>query len=326
MKILVTGGAGYIGSHVVKALIEKGHDVIIYDNLSRGNKALINPSALFIEGDLLNLLLLEKVFSENKIDCVIHLANFADASESVRDPMKYYTNNIIGGLNLLNTMFKFNVKKMIFSSSCTVFGNVSSPINENFYINPISPYGKTKCIFENFLRAYDKSHGIKSIILRYFNATGASSDASIGEMHNPETHLIPTILQVALGKKEKIEIFGDNYPTPDGTCIRDYVHVEDVANAHLLAMKYLFKKNKSNHFNLGIGKGYSVKQVIEAAKEITSCNIKTEVTKRREGDIAISISDNKKIKAILKWEPKYKEIREIIKTAWLWHKKNEKTR
>jgi len=235
--------------------------------------------------------------------------------------MKYYVNNITGGLNLLKAMIASNVDKILFSSSCTVFGNASSgPINEGCPINPVNPYGQTKRIFEQVLKACEGAYGLKSVIFRYFNVAGASADSSIGEMHNPETHLIPISLYAALGKKE-IKIFGEDYPTPDGTCVRDYVHVEDVAKGHLLAMKHLLNTNNSDDFNLGTGKGYSVKQVIEAVKDVTSCDIKCKAVDRISGDPAVLICDNKKIKRVLHWKPEHPELRDIIKTAWDWHKK-----
>lgn len=318
MKILVTGGAGYIGSHVVRKLLQANHDVIIYDNLSRGHKESVPKEATFVKGDLADKNALEKLFLENRIDAVMHFAAFAYVGESVKEPEKYFKNNVEYGLNLLDACARHGVKKFIFSSSCAVYGTPEKlPITEDSRKHPESPYGETKMIFENHLTNYDKKHGLKFVALRYFNAAGADDSGQIGEHHDPEPHLIPLVLDVALGKRKSIAIFGKDYPTKDGTCIRDYVHVNDLADAHLLALEKL--GNESKFYNLGTGSGYSVKEIIEACKKITQCPIPVVHEARRPGDPAALYSDSSKIKKELGWKPKY-NLDKIIETAWKWHK------
>ncbi len=317
MKVLVTGGAGYIGSVTSKLLLEDNHEVVIFDNLSYGHKAAIPKSVTFIQGDLVNQSIITKVFKEHKIDCAIHLAAFIQAEESVQNPNLYFYNNVINGFNLLKAMVENNVFKIIFSSTAAVYGIPDQvPIPENANINPINPYGGTKRIFENLLEEYDKAYGLKYISLRYFNVAGAYG--RLGEDHRPETHLIPLIIKTALGNQKTFEIFGDDYDTRDGTCIRDYIHVYDLSIAHLLAMKYLDEKSKI--FNLGSENGATVKEVFTTACQITKKDIPTKVVGRRSGDTPILIASSQKIKQELGWKPKKTLLKTIIQDAWEWHK------
>ena len=321
MNILVTGGAGYIGSHTVKLLNEQNYDVIVFDNLSRGHIESLSEKVKFENVNLLDYEKTKQVIKNYNIDAVIHFAAFAYVGESVERPDLYYTNNIIGSLNLVNLLKENGIKKIVFSSTCSLYGNPKKiPISENKKENPINPYAKTKYMIENILKDFDHSFNIKFVSLRYFNAAGADFSGNIGESHNPETHLIPLVLQTALGRRDKIIIFGDDYKTPDGTCVRDYIHVNDLAEAHIKALVYLNENHLSNIINLGTGKGYSVKEIINIAKDITQLNIKSRISKRRPGDPAILIADNKKAKKILNWQPKY-DLYNIIKSAWNWHKK-----
>lgn len=319
-KVLVTGGAGYIGSHVVRVLLDKGYGVVILDNLCNGHEECIPEGVKFYKIDLRDKFGLESVFSENNFDVVMHFAGFIEVGESMVNPSIFYENNVSNSINLLNTMIKFGVKKIVYSSTAAIFGNPEKiPILEDDLKKPVNVYGRTKLIIENVLEDYDFAHGMKSICLRYFNAAGAGYD--IGEDHNPETHLIPLVLQVALGKREDIKIFGTDYETKDGTGIRDYLHVLDLAEAHILALENLFKTNKSEKYNLGNGRGYSVKEIIDAAKEITGKHILFVEVGRREGDPAVLIADFSKIKNELGWNPKY-DLKEIIGSSWEWHNKN----
>jgi len=319
MKVLVTGGAGFIGSHTTRKLVNSGHEVVVFDNLVYGHREFVPPKAVFIEGDLSDKELLEKVFSENKIDAVMHFAAYAFAGESVEKPEKYFTNNIVYGLNLLNVCAKNDVKKFIFSSSCSVYGTPDKlPVSEGEKKDPESPYGETKLIFEKFLKWYHKIHGLDFISLRYFNAAGADESLEIGEHHEPETHLIPLIFDVALGKRQNLRIYGTDYGTKDGTCVRDYIHVNDLADAHIVALENV--KGKSSAYNLGIGRGYSVREIIKVCEEITGKKIAVKESERREGDPDALYSDSSKVKRELGWSPKY-GIREIVETAWNWHKK-----
>lgn len=321
MKILVVGGAGYIGSIAVKNLIQLNNEVIIFDNLSTGNKRLINKGAKFFRGDLLNFNEINQVFKNESIDAVMHFAAFSQVGESVNNPQKYFINNIFGSLNLFKAMMENSVKKIIFSSSAAVFGEPKTvPITEEAEKNPTSPYGITKVMIENILNAYDKAYGLKSVCLRYFNAAGADSQGEFGEMHDPETHLIPLVLKTAKGEREAIKIFGTDYETGDGTCIRDYIHVEDLTNAHLLALDFLNKENKSEKFNLGSEKGYSVREIIEKCKETIGIDFRVEEVERRPGDPAKLIASSEKIKKKLGWKPT-KNLDNIIKDAWEWEKK-----
>ncbi|NFB56526.1 UDP-glucose 4-epimerase GalE [Clostridium botulinum] len=319
MSILVCGGAGYIGSHMVAYLIEKGYDVIILDNLSTGHKKAILGGKLYI-GDLKDKEFLNKVFDENNIESVIDFAAFSLVGESVSNPIKYFENNIVSAINLLDTMKTHNVKYIVSSSTAATYGEPKKiPILEDDSTIPTNPYGESKLAVEKILKWCDKAYGIKYTSLRYFNAAGAHINGKIGENHNPETHLIPIILDVALGKREKIIIFGEDYPTKDGTCIRDYIHVSDLASAHLLALERLKNGGDSDIYNLGNGKGFSVKEIIQTAKKVTGKEIKLEIGERRSGDPAILIASSKKAKEELNWDPKFSDISTIIKTAWNWH-------
>ncbi|MCX6152062.1 MAG: UDP-glucose 4-epimerase GalE [Ignavibacteriales bacterium] len=320
MKILVTGGAGYIGSHVVRMLLEKNHEVVIIDNLSRGHIESVPAGVEFEQVDLLDSNKLQSAISKHQVDAAIHFAAFAYVGESVENPGLYYANNVVGSINLINALHKNNVKKIVFSSTCSLYGNPERvPISEDESLKPINPYAKTKFMIEHVLSDFDTSFNLKYAALRYFNAAGASFSGEIGESHDPEPHLIPIVLQAALGKREKVFIYGDDYPTEDGTCIRDYIHVYDLADAHVKALEYLNENNKSIIVNLGTGNGYSVKEIIDEARKITGKEIKAVISERRPGDPAVLIADNKKAKEVLGWIPKY-GLKEIISSAWEWHK------
>lgn len=323
-SILVTGGAGYIGSHTVRKIKDAGYRPIVFDNLSNGCKEAVKTSD-FIKGDVRNTELLEKTIKKYKIIAVVHFAGFIEVGESVNNPEKYYENNIIGSLNLINACKNLGVNKFVFSSSAAVYGNpVRSPINENDLKVPTNPYGFTKLAIERILHDYDRAYGIKSVSLRYFNAAGAANLAEIGENHNPETHLIPRIIKYALGQVKDFKLFGDNYRTKDGTCVRDYVHVDDLADAHVLALKYLDKDNKSDVFNLGSERGFSVKEIIKAIERFIGKKIKYKIVERREGDPDKLLASNRKAKRVLGWRPKYSDLDNIIKTAYNWHKRQLK--
>ena len=335
MKILVTGGAGYIGSHTVVELLKAGYEVVVFDNLVYGHKEAV--SCPLIIGDLLNKEKIEQVFKENKFDGVIHFAAYALVGESMKDPAKYFENNLQGGLNLLEAMKAHGVNKIVFSSSCAIYGFPEKlPIVEEENLpagrqgkKPVSVYGESKLMFETILAWYDRLFGIKNVCLRYFNAAGASLDGSIGEDHTPEAHIIPIAMQVALarldsrlarqGQREKFTIFGNDYQTPDGTNVRDYIHVLDLATAHIKALEYLQEKNQSDYFNMGTGQGYSVKEIITMIKKVTGVDFPVEIGPRREGDPDAVYADNSKIKKVLGWEPKYSDLQTIIGTAWNWH-------
>jgi UDP-glucose 4-epimerase len=316
--VLVAGGAGYIGSHTVKHLLKNNYNVIVLDNLSYGHKEAVLTSN-FEQIDLNDKISLDKIFKSYKIDAVIHFAAFTYVGESVSQPQKYYHNNVVNTLNLLDTMIKNNVKTIVFSSTCATYGNPQyTPIDENHPQKPINPYGKTKFIIEQIMADYEVAYGLKYIALRYFNAAGCDSDCELGESHNPETHLIPLVLKAIKGEIEKINVFGTDYDTPDGTCIRDYIHVEDLADAHMLAVEKLFQDKKSYCINLGTGIGKSVKEIIDSAQKVTGKKVPLTYAERRIGDPAILYAANQKAKDILSWKPKYSDIDEIIKTAWNW--------
>ncbi len=318
-NILVVGGAGYIGSHQVKMLDKAGYNVIVYDNLSTGYRELITVNN-FIEGDLADKDKLREVFSAYTIDAVMHFAAFIEVAESVKDPSKYYHNNVVNVINLLDVMVEHNVRDFIFSSSAAVYGQPGKvPIKEGQGKEPVNPYGKTKLMVEEILADYDRAYGLKYTCFRYFNASGADESGEIGEKHEPETHLIPLVLKTALGERDKIYIFGTDYDTRDGSCIRDYIHVNDIARAHLYGLERLFKEGKSDIFNLGTGQGYSVKEIIHKAKEVTGIDFNVEETDRRAGDPAILIADSSKARNILGWKAEY-SLEGIISTAWQWHK------
>ncbi len=317
MKILVTGGAGYIGSHTVRILLEAGYEVVVLDNLFNGHRQAL-PDVPFYKIDLKDRKNISKVFKEHNIDAVIHFTGLFEAGESMKDPSRFYRNNVSSTINLLDTMVKNGVLKIVFSSTAAIFGQPKKlPINEEAKKEPVNVYGTTKLIIEGILRDYEEPYGLKPMCLRYFNACGAGF--GIGEDHNPETHLIPLILQVPLGQRKNIKIYGTDYPTKDGTCIRDYVHILDLASAHVLALKKLFKKNLSDRYNLGSGNGYSVKEVIEVARSVTGHSIPAIEKNRRAGDPPKLIADSTKIKKELKWKPKY-GLQEIMRSAWEWHK------
>lgn len=319
MKILVAGGAGYIGSHTVAELQKQGHEITVFDNLIYGHKEAI--TCPLIVGDLLHKKEINSVFEKEKFDGVIHFAAYALAGESMKEPAKFFENNLQGGLNLLEAMRKHEVKKIVFSSTCAVYGFPDKlPVTEEENKKPVSVYGESKLMFEKILCWYEKLFGIKNVCLRYFNACGASEDSLIGEDHNPETHIIPIAMQVALGQREKFSIFGTDYKTPDGTNVRDYIHVLDLASAHILALEYLTKENSSDCFNVGSGNGYSNKEIINMVKKVSGVDFKVEVGERRLGDPDMIYADNSKIKKVLGWKPKYSDLETIIKTAWNWHK------
>ena len=322
MAVLVTGGAGYIGSHTVIELIEEKEEVVVIDNLQKGHKGAV-LGGRFYEGDLRDEEFLQKVFSENEIESVIHFAADSLVGESVQDPLKYYNNNVVSTLKLLTKMKEFGVKRIVFSSTAATYGEPENiPILETDRTLPTNPYGETKLAVEKALKWFDRAYGIKYASLRYFKAAGAHISGKIGEDHNPETHLIPIVLQAALGKREVVKIFGDDYNTPDGTCIRDYIHVSDLAQAHILALKKLRNGGESDIYNLGNGKGFSVKEVIDVARQVTGVNIRAEIAERRPGDPAVLVASSEKIQKELNWNPKYNELSTIIETAWNWHKNN----
>lgn len=322
--ILVTGGAGYIGSHFVLALLEAGEEVIVFDNLELGHMETIESlkkigNLKFVQGNLKNIDDIRGVFMSNKnIDSVVHFAAYALVKESVSNPQKYYYNNVYGTLNLLNAMLEFGVKKIVFSSTAATYGEPQyTPIDENHPQNPINPYGNSKLMVEKILKDYDSTYGLKSVCLRYFNAAGADSKARIGEWHNNETHIIPNILKST--EENTFKMYGTDYNTPDGTCIRDYINVEDLAEAHLMALKYLKNGGETNCFNLGTGIGNSVKEVFSTCEKIKGEKIPIEIHNRREGDPEILVADNKKAKNILNWIPK-NDLEYSIKTAYEWEK------
>ncbi|HHY74181.1 MAG TPA: UDP-glucose 4-epimerase GalE [Bacillus bacterium] len=320
--ILVVGGAGYIGSHIVKQLVKNGQHVVVYDNLSTGHREFVKGNVPFILGDLSNQEQLRLLFSNYPIQAVMHFAANAYVGESVTNPQKYYLNNVSNTLNLLEVMREFNVETFVFSSTCATYGvPMQIPIKEDHPQLPINPYGRSKWMVEQILEDYSNAYGLKYAALRYFNAAGADQECEIGEWHDPETHLIPLILDAALGKRNYIQIFGTDYNTEDGTCVRDYIHVEDLATAHILALHYLKEQQQSNVFNLGNGKGYSVREIIRAVEKVTGKGVPTVETTRREGDPAILVGSAEKANAVLQWETKYKSIESIIETAWKWHVK-----
>lgn len=316
MKVLVTGGAGYIGSVTVKALQARGHEVVVFDNLSQGHKNAV--TCPLVIGDLLKKEDLAQL-NQYKFDAVIHFAASALAGESMENPYKYFQNNILGGLNLVDYMRDTHIPSIIFSSTCAIYGHPDKvPVSEDESKKPESVYGESKLAFEKILYWYDQIFGIKHVNLRYFNAAGASLDGTLGEEHDPETHIIPVAIKKVL-KGEAFSLFGTDYPTPDGTCIRDYIHIEDLAAAHIQALEYIQKTHTSNYFNLGTGKGYSNKEVIEMIKKVTGIPLQTEEKPRRAGDPPIIYADNAKAREILGFDPKYSDLETIVKTAWQWH-------
>jgi UDP-glucose 4-epimerase len=321
MSILVTGGAGYIGSHAVRQLKRSGFETLVLDNLSYGHREFVEAGELIV-GDLSDSLLLKNLFHEHRIDAVMHFAAYAQVEESVKNPALYYRNNTFGTLNLLDAMIAAHVKHIIFSSTCATYGEPKQvPVTEDHPQSPINPYGRTKWMSEKILMDYGAAYGLKSIIFRYFNAAGADPDGGIGEDHNPEASLIPLVLDAALGRRKEITIFGNDYDTPDGTCVRDYIHVTDLADAHVRALKFLMRENESHCLNLGNGNGFSVKQVIDTAQNVTGRSIKMVQGPRREGDPALLVGSSDKAKKFLDWKPQFTDLASIIETAWIWHQK-----
>lgn len=321
MTTLVLGGLGYIGSHTVFELIEKGEDVVIVDNLLTGHIEAKHENARFYKGDIRDKAFLVDLFKKEKIDSIIHFAASSLVGESMENPLKYYDNNMYGTMVLLQAMVECGIKNIVFSSTAATYGEPENiPILETDKTEPTNTYGETKLSMEKMFKWASLAHGINYVSLRYFNASGAHKSAKIGEAHDTETHLIPLILQVPNNKREAINIFGDDYNTPDGTCIRDYIHVSDLAQAHILALEYLSKGNKSDIFNLGNGIGFSVLEVIEAARRVCSHKIPAKICPKRAGDPAKLIASSVKAREVLGWKPKYTDIEEIIQTAWNWHK------
>ncbi|MFO0937287.1 MAG: UDP-glucose 4-epimerase GalE [Gemmataceae bacterium] len=324
MRILVTGGAGYIGSHTVKLLLAKGHTVTVFDSLIYGHRQAVPEGVNFIQGDLRDIDMLDHAMVVNRIEAVIHFAALAYVGESVTNPSKYYVNNLVYTANLIDRIRKLDIKKFVFSSTCATYGIPASvPIDESFPQNPVNPYGNTKLAIERMLSDYCRPYGISATALRYFNASGAAADGSLGEDHTPETHLIPLVLDVALGLRPHVEIFGTDYPTPDGTCIRDYIHVEDLASAHLLALEKM-TPGEYRALNIGTGKGYSVRDVITTAELVTGSSIKTVESARRAGDPPALVASGDKARKELGWAPQYVDLKRIIETAWNWRRKHPK--
>ena len=323
MAILVTGGAGYIGSHINKLLAHEGYETVVFDNLIYGHREAVKWGTL-IEGDLKNIDEIEAVFQRYPIEAVFHFAAYAYVGESVAEPEKYYYNNIGCTLNLLKVMRKYGCDKIIFSSSCATYGEPAQmPITEDMPQDPINPYGFTKYAVERIFKDYERAYGLKYVVLRYFNAAGADPDGEIGEAHDPETHIIPLILDAASGKRPNVKVFGTDYPTRDGSCIRDYIHVSDLATAHLLALRHLEAGKESQFLNLGNTKGTSVLELIEAAKRVTGRDIPVVLSDRRPGDPAILVGSSEKAKRVLGWEPAYGDIDTVVRHAWAWHEMRE---
>lgn len=319
MQVLVTGGAGYIGSHAVKVLLEKGYEVVVVDNLATGHKEAVDNNAKLYIGDIADEAFMHQVFTENDIKGVIHFAAFSLVGESMTNPYKYYENNVSKTNHLLKSMVEHNVMNLVFSSTAATYGEPEkTPIEETDPQVPTNVYGQTKLAMEHMIKWYGSAYGLNNVALRYFNVAGAIEDGSIGEAHNPETHLIPIILQVANGKREKISVFGDDYPTKDGTCIRDYIHVLDLCDAHVLALEYLLNGNPSDNFNLGSGEGFSVLEMIEAARRVTKNAIPAQIAERRAGDPAVLIASSAKARKVLGWNPVRENIEVMIRDAWCW--------
>jgi len=318
MNILVVGGAGYIGSHMVKKLALAGNDVVTLDNLSYGYRDAVKYGE-FVEGDLGDRTTLDDLFSSRGIDAVMHFAGFIQVGESVQKPSMYYHNNVTNTLTLLDAMLHHDVNNFIFSSTAAIFGEPDyTPIDELHNKQPINPYGHSKLMIEQVLDDYDAAYGLRSTCLRYFNAAGADPDGELGERHVPETHLIPLILQAASGRREDIKVFGDDYPTDDGTCVRDYIHINDLCDAHSLALDDMIANDQSARFNLGNGKGFSVRQVIDVAKQVSGTDFKVSIEPRRAGDPAVLVADSTLARQTLNWQPQHDDLRDIVSTAWNW--------
>lgn len=323
MHILVCGGAGYIGSHMVKLLSESGHSVTTFDNLSTGHRVAVKWGD-FVEGDLLNPADLEKLFAENDFDAVMHFSARSLVGESVAEPELYYRNNVVGTFNLLEAMRATGVNKFVFSSTAATFGYpVRDAIDEEHPQNPINPYGQTKLAVEKMLEDYAPAYGLRSVSLRYFNAAGADPEGEIGEAHDPETHLIPNVLKAALDSSRRLKVFGNDYTTRDGTCVRDYIHILDLCRAHLLALEFIEGEGGAHGFNLGNGQGFSILEVIHAAREVTGREIPFDMAERRAGDPPVLVANSERARQVLGWSPQYTDIKSIIKTAWDWHRKTE---
>lgn len=319
--VLVTGGAGYIGSHNVKYLIAKGYQVVVMDDLSGGFADAV-PGAVFIRGNIGDAALLDRVLSEHAVDAVLNFASFIQVGESVQQPSKYYLNNVGNTLVLLDAMVRHNVRRLVFSSTAAIFGNPEyTPIDEAHPKAPINPYGRSKWLVEQLLQDYASAYGLHSVCLRYFNAAGADPDGQLGERHDPETHLIPLILQAASGRRSHVTVFGEDYDTPDGTCVRDYIHVEDLAQAHWLALRYLVARRQSGAFNLGNGNGYSIREVIDAVKRVTGRQFRVEFGPRRAGDPAILVADSRQAQQELGWRPRFASLDDIVRHAWAWEQR-----
>jgi UDP-glucose 4-epimerase len=321
MKILVVGGAGYIGSHMVKQLAKAGNDVITLDNLSYGYRDAVKYGE-FVEGNLGEDAVLDSIFESGDIDAVMHFAGFIQVGESVVKPSMYYSNNVVNTITLLDAMLRHEVKNFIFSSTAAIFGEPDyTPIDEKHNKQPINPYGHSKLMIEQVLDDYDSAYGLRATCLRYFNAAGADPDGELGERHIPETHLIPLILQAASARREDIKVFGNDYATDDGTCVRDYIHINDLCDAHSLALQRMMETDNSARYNLGNGKGFSVKQVIDVAKQVSGNDFKVTIEPRRAGDPAVLVADASLAKQELNWQPKFAELDEIVQTAWNWETK-----
>ncbi len=319
MKLLVTGGAGYIGSHTVRALLKAGHTPVILDNLSRGHVESIPKGVTFLEMDIADSRLVE-VLKAEKIEGIMHFAAHSQVGESMVNPAIYYENNVVGSFKLIESARQAGIKYFVFSSTAAVYGEPEIvPITEDSKLQPTNVYGRTKLVIENMLRDYSSVYDMNYVALRYFNAAGADPSGEIGEDHTPETHLIPIILETALGKREAISVFGTDYPTADGTCVRDYIHVNDLASAHVLAMEYLQKGGSSNVFNLGSGNGFSVKDIVDTSKEVTKVDFKVNIGERRAGDPGTLIASSEKIHSLLGWTPIYSDVKNVIRDAWNWH-------
>jgi UDP-glucose 4-epimerase len=318
MRLLVTGGAGYVGGHTVRALLDAGHEVTVYDNLVYGHRETV-PCELQI-GELADRSRLDALFRRGRFDAVLHFAAYAYVGESVAEPSKYWRNNVVAGLELLDAMRAHGVDRLVFSSTCAVYGPPGRlPIDEDERKAPESPYGESKLTFERVLASYARAYGLRSVSLRYFNAAGARPDGTLGEDHEPETHLIPLVLRAAAGRSPRVKIFGTDYPTPDGTCIRDYVHVDDLASAHVLALAAMEPSGTCLAFNVGTGRGYSVREIVQAGRKVTGREIPIVETDRRPGDPPGLYADNRRIRGALGWSPRYTDPEEIVRTAWAWH-------